>query len=581
MADALAEVGLTSPGGDAPTLHRNAQGWADISAFLDQHSARVADLTAYGVSNWQGPGAEAFAQRAQVLAQDAAGTAQTTATIAAEQQQHAKTHEMVVQIITELAVQIGVMLAFYAAAAAFPALLAWAQAWLTYLITTGVRVLRMLASALNALVRFLVRARAWITKVMDLSWKTSRFTVGYGRAAVEGVRDIAIDLTANLVSHGIQGKKIDPAQLFISAGISGVGGGLIGGLEKTGYKKVLDEAGHVKLGDDGLPKFVTFDKQLKVSGPPPAPKPPPVVTNASRLLDDAKGAYGAARDLGVRGTRGEGDKLAADLGGARAAHADAVAKNVRDTADVHRTTTDVADSARTVRAYDNAASAAKTRAAEAETMLDVYRTTGNAKWIDDGARDLADARRTVTAAESGLADARTAYAKAQDDLATATRNAQRSGDDITAAAARRDAAAAREQAWQTLVDARAAARDQTTIGEQLAFMRAQNDWAQSFGSPKQWRETLFYDVPKDVIKGMSTNAAKSAVEVARGNGDADDIWKDALLGGATGAVRGGVNSVAGNTAFPAGAIEETLWKIGSKTMDDYARRKIEEATYGK
>jgi hypothetical protein len=584
--DALAEVGLKNPGGDAPTLHRNAQGWADLSAYLSDHSVRVAALASFGLEKWQGESADAFAARAKLLAQNAAATSQTTAAVAAQQQQHANTHQMVVQIIIELAVQIAAMLAFYAAAAAFPALLAWAQAWLTYLITTGARVLRMLAEALNALVRFLVRARTWITKVMDLTWKGERFSVGYGRMMVEGVRDVAIDLSANLVSSGIQGKKIDPAQLFISAGISGGIGGFIGGLEKSGMKKVLDEAGNVKLGADGLPKFATFDKQVKdfvkSVGPPPKPKPPaPPVSDATRLLNDAKGAYGNAKNLGVKGTPGERLPLADNLGGARNAHGDAVARNTRATEDLRRAGDDVTTGEHTVRAYQNAVDQARNRVSAADTSLDAYRAAGNPKWVDDGVRELADARRELTAASDGLGNAQNALGTSRQDLLNAQRNAALAGDDVTAAGTRLDLARDRANAWLQLDAARGAARDQTTIGQQLAFMRQQNEWSASFGAPKGWQETLLYDVPKDAVKGMANGAAKSAAEVARGNGQSGDIWKDALLGGATGAVRGGVNSVAGNTAFPTSGIEETLWKIGSKTMDDYTRRKIEAATYGK
>jgi hypothetical protein len=47
---------------------------------------------------------------------------------------------------------------------------------------------------------------------------------------------------------------------------------------------------------------------------------------------------------------------------------------------------------------------------------------------------------------------------------------------------------------------------------------------------------------------MAKGSAKSAAEVDMGNGESGDIWKRALLGGATVAVRGGVDSAAGNTA---------------------------------
>lgn len=487
---------------------------------------------------------------------------------------------MVVEIIIELAVQIAAVLAFYAAASLFPALLAWAQSWLAYLVTTGSRVLQALGKALDALVRFLIRARAWITKVGELTWKSSRFSIGYGRMAIEAARDVVVDLTANLVSRGLTGRQIDPEQLFISAGISGAVGGLVGGLEKSGVTKVLDNAGQPKIGADGLPSFVTFDKQARDlvnsvgtrSAPTPKPAPNP-------LLRNAQNAHRTARDLGVRGGPLEGPRLLGALTDARNLGRVERIRSSGAAAGVNRARATVADASITLRANESVAAATRKRAVDAASVADLYRAAGNTRRADAGLRDLADARMTAALAESGRAEASRAFARAQVDFDAAVRKAATARNDLGAAVAQTNLAAAREAAWRELVHARALARDQTTIGQQLAFMRANNAWATSFGSPKTWQETLFYDIPKDSFKGLANGAAKSAADWARGSGRPEDIWKDMLLNGATGAIRGGINSVASNTLFPSGGIEETLWKIGSKSLDNHVRWKIENAAY--
>ncbi|GAA4531921.1 hypothetical protein [Amycolatopsis samaneae] len=583
--DALAKVGLPNPGGDPSALHHNALGWAEISAFLTEHSARLTELTAAGTRNWEGESAKAFAERGAALARNAAAAAETTAAVAAKQQQHAKTHEMVKQIIIELCVQIAVMLAFYAAAALFPPLLAWAQAWLAYLIATGVRVLRLFAQALNMLVRFLVQARAWVNSVAELTWKTSKFGLGYGRMITEGVRDIAIDLTANLVAAGVQHKKIDPARLFISAGISGGIGGLVGGLEKTGFKKAVDAGGNVRRGADGLPEFVPLSKQaqnlVKKIGPRPRPAPaPPPPTQSAEVLANAKHAYENARNLGLKGTPGENLRLAENLATTRNHHNGALTRQAEANAEIRRLGDDVWTREQTVRAYRNAVDQADLRVRSAETRLGLYRASGNRTWVDEAVRDAADARAEFTAASGGLRTAENALSGSRRDLAHAERNLARANDDVTSAETAHRLARDRANAWIRRDATRDVARNHTTFGEKFRFVRRNNEYQDSFGSPKKWQEIVFYDMPKDAVKGAANGAAKSATEVARGNGDSGDIWKGALLGGATGAVRGGVNSLGNNRLFPAGGIEETLWKTGSKTMDDYVRGRIKDATYG-
>ncbi|WP_395474553.1 hypothetical protein [Saccharopolyspora spinosa] len=506
--------------------------------------------------------------------------------MAAQQEQHARKHTQVTQIIVELAVMIAATLAFYAAAAMFPALLAWAQAWLAYLVSTGVRVLQMLAQALRVLVNFLVRSRAWIAEVSELTWKSERLSVGYGRMLVEGVRDMGIDLAANLTASGLLGKKIDPAQVFISAGISGVGGAFVGALEKSGISKVLDDAGNVKRGPDGLPVFVAFDSQaknlVKKIGPTPKPNPPkPLPSESERLLDNVKTAYDNAENLGVKNTPDAGKRLTSELTLARNNHRSAREQHTTAVDEVARAAADVSTRERAVWAHREAVDQATKRVDAAARTVDLYRASDNAEWVEDGIKQLDDARRALTEASGGLRDAQTALDRSRRDLLERQRNADLARDNAALSDAAHDLARNRTDAWDQFDAARTAAREQTSFREQLAFVRKNNAWGASFGTRNSWQEILFYDVPKDALNGMTSGAVKCSIEVARGNGQPGDVWKGALLQGATGAVRGGVNSAGSNTAFPRSGIGETLWKTGSKTADVHVRSNIESGTYGK
>ncbi|QIZ33437.1 hypothetical protein [Saccharopolyspora sp. ASAGF58] len=584
--DALSEVGLRNPGGDAQALYRSAQGWADLSAYLCEHSARVAEITGVGLQKWTGDAADAFTDRMRGVVHRAERMAQTTEVVAAQQEQHARKHVRVTQIIVELAVLIAATLAFYAAAAMFPALLAWAQAWLAYLVSTGVRVLQLLAQALRVLVDFLVRTRTWIAEVSQLTWKSERLSVGYGRILVEGVRDMGIDLAANLTASGLLGKKIDPAQVFISAGVSGLGGAFVGGLEKSGISKVLDGAGNARRGSDGLPEFVTFESQAKnfvmKIGPAPKQKPPnPPPSESERLLDNVKTAYDNAANLGIKDTPDAGRRLADELTLARNNHRNAVAEHTIAVDELSRAVTDVATRERAVLVHREAVDQAMQRVGAASTRLDLYRASGNPEWIQDGVQQLDAARRALAEASGGLREAQNALDTSRQGLLEWQRNVQTARDAVARSEAAHDLARFRADAWDQLDAARIAARDQTTFRQRLAFVRNNNAWGASFGSRNSWQEILFYDVPKDAINGMTSGAVKSGIEVARGNGQPGDMWKGVLLQGATGALRGGVNSAASNTAFPRSGVGETLWKTGSKTADIHARSSIEANTYGK
>jgi hypothetical protein len=215
---------------------------------------------------------------------------------------------------------------------------------------------------------------------------------------------------------------------------------------------------------------------------------------------------------------------------------------------------------------------------------------------------IARANERPSRAQGALRDSRLGLLAAQQDVGSA-----RAG--TTAAAARLHAGRERMDAWTRLDAARRVARDETTIGQKLAHLREHNAWREryrvkydqsgselrpfawekvrnggfaedaekGFSSPKWWQETGFYDGRKDMLKGVAHAAAKTGVEVAQGKARGKDVWRAALLVGATGAVRGAVNSAA-NRLFPGGGLQETVWKIGSKSLDDYVRDKIRTAT---
>ncbi|MEV8096743.1 hypothetical protein [Kitasatospora sp. NPDC085879] len=259
---ALAAVGLPDPGGNPGVLRDNAQAHYDLAAQLRAHSAFVEDLARQSQAVWQGSAADAFRLAAASHSTDLSTTASIAVKTAEQHEDHASRLGQALEILKELAIQIGATLAFIAAAAAFPPLLAAAEMQLAVLAVDAGRLVQWLADVLSAVVRFFVRARTWIAQFSKLVWRGESFSLGYGKLVFDGTRDMVVDVLANLTARGIGHKPLDITMLWSALG-SGLAGGLLGGLEASGFKKILTEAGEVKRAADGLPEFVSLGEQGK------------------------------------------------------------------------------------------------------------------------------------------------------------------------------------------------------------------------------------------------------------------------------------------------------------------------------
>ncbi|MFE2473689.1 WXG100 family type VII secretion target [Streptomyces mirabilis] len=261
-AQALATVGLPDPGGDPRALHNQAQADYDLATELRAHSAHLEDLLRQSQQVWQGAAADTFRQGMAAHTADVTAVADFLAQSGGGHEEHASQQKIALEILKELGIQIAVTLAYIAAAALFPPLVAAAEMQLVALAAQAGRIVRWLADLLSAVVRFLVRARAWIAQFTKLTWRTRYGSFGYGKLAFDGARDMAVDVLSNLTARGITGRPMDITMLYSMLG-SGAAGGLVGGLEASGFKRVLTESGDIARAADGLPKFVSLGDQAK------------------------------------------------------------------------------------------------------------------------------------------------------------------------------------------------------------------------------------------------------------------------------------------------------------------------------
>jgi hypothetical protein len=550
---ALDTVGLPHPGGDPTAIGANAQAWQSLAAFLQQHGEELTRLSVIPGESWSGADADTFRSQLRGVAQNASSAAETVSAVGTQQQQDADTHKLVLEILKEVGIQLAVMLAFWAAGWVFPPLVAASEAYLSTLIVQGSRALELFVRALSAIVRTLVETRNWIESAMQLTWRTDLISIGYGRMLTEGIRDFGIDLTAGTVASEVQGKPIDPLQLIKNALVGGSVGAVLGGLERSGITKLLDETGAVRRSADGKPIFTSFGDQAKsavnsvgrpaiggeVSGARFAIGPK---ARTESLFDDLATAQATARMLEVDRSRSGLAGLEEELATSRAAHADAL-----------------------------------------------------------------DALDALTSAENQ------ANSADLDDL-TALFNHQSSVIEATDTAIEVEARITRLQrqlgAWHALDGARRSIRDNTSLGEQLVNAWQRNPWQhgfptahelthgvgtlprvnswqtltsaigpaevrlKGFGSPKSWQTTWLYDTPRYFVKGFASNAVKTYFDTLMGKATPDDIWKTALLGASFSSVRGALNATMGNVVWPQYGIEETLSKAGLKALDNLVLSEI-------
>ncbi|MER6759873.1 MULTISPECIES: hypothetical protein [Amycolatopsis] len=560
---ALASLRIPDPGGNPAAQRLTATAWHDLAGHLQEQSAHLTELSGRAGRAWQGGGADSFRAQAQALADKAAIGAHAASQVANTRDSHAEKHQQVLELLRQIGIEIAAMLGFWAAAAAVPPLLAAADAWLSALAVQGGRIVQLLARALADLVGFLVRSRAWIQEVMGLTWRTERFSLGYGRMITEGIRDAVLDVSSNSVTSAILGKKIDPGQLAKSAGLSFLVGGLIGGLEKSGTSRVLDNLGKVKRTPDGLPVFRSFSDQAKsavnsLGRHNPATPVRAAPSEKALLFGELDESSRIARGLGLRGHAAEKAALEQELETLRSVQQRTIDRHT----DAGRFSDDAAERAIALR------NTVTDRAKAAKAAADDLRTA----WVN-GVDDvgLRSATRQHADALAALESA-SRQAAGGDRAAARARLAMRATEAETAAVqARVHTATDRLHSSVRWQEARDAVRQNTSVREQWSDAWERNVWRDGFATRKPVTETLLYDTPRYFVKGAATNAAKSAAEPGA---TPASVARRALIGGSTSALRGALNSFADNLVYPKSGIEETLWKLGLKGVDNFVSAKV-------
>lgn len=447
----LATVGLPEVSGDPVSQRRSAEAWRDLSEHLSAQATRLTDLAA--AEHWEGPSARSFQDQARNLA-DRARTAATIATqVGHVKHAHSDEHAKVLHLLRQLAIEIGAMLAFWALGGLFPPVLAAANAWLNLLVVQGSRIIRFLAAAIGKLVGMLMRTRAWILHVMKLSWRTERFSFGYGRLLIEAARDFGIDLTANWLATLASGKPFDLDKALEQASIAIAGAGFSGILDGTGLKRLRDaDTGELVRGADDLPQFQTFGEQAKTAIDSWFPRPERVAADApvrNPHLEPLEHQVANAEKFGLRGSTGEQRTLAAELNGLWAS----------------------------------------------ERQL---------------AQRRADARRAVEEAARHAAE--TPSVASTEALTLAQGTMSRVQTETHSVITRARDLTNRLDASRQLAETRRLVRSETTLREQWSDAWDHNPWRKSFQPLKSTPVTVIYDGNRYFVKGFITNSAKAAAE---------------------------------------------------------------------
>lgn len=538
-AQALGQVGLPDPGGDPSAQRSMADQWHALARQLRTHADRTTMLIGRSARSgvWDSDAASAVYATASTMADAGQQMAAIADEVAEHLDEHAKHHELILEVFRELALQIVATLAFMAASVLIPPLLAWADAWLTIMAAEGTRALEILAAALRAVVQFLIRARAAIATLSKLALRTERFSIGYGKALYEGGRDVVVDLFSNATTTKIEGKQLQPGDLFLSAALN-FGVGVTGGtLAASGIKKVLTGPGVVKLEADGLPKFMSFEDQYKklvnsLDTRPPPPSDVNPVSAASTLLERLGDVEDLAQDVGVwPGVPGQGADLASEV---------VQASHVGNKAEL-----DIA--VRRFEAWDALQVVREQIAQIDKPSLALDRLTR-----------AEEAARAVGIQVGNLAEGERLAAQL---ISTA-------GSHDPEAVSR---AVQRFAAWDELQAARERVATAVPLAARLRHTFPLNAWTRSLGKPKNMVEIVLVDGVKDTVKGVTGSAISARIDVARGKASMSGMGSAIGLGAASGAIRGIVKSYASNRWFPKDSIEEALWRISNKGLDKFVR----------
>jgi hypothetical protein len=552
-----------------------------LAEDLQRHATTLTDLVERSRRSWEGADADAFHVAAARNATLLADTARTAALIGDVHDAHATQQSHALEIIREIALQIGVLLAMIAAAAFFPPLLSVLEMQLAALATTAGRLIGWLADLLSAIVRFLVQARAWISQLSSLTWRTESFSLAYGRAAFEGLRDATVDVLATLTARGISHRPLNLTMLWSALG-SGAAGGLFGAIEGSGLKKVLTASGDVKRSADGAPQFVAFGDQIKSRLNAAARREKPSAGSTVPSAAELKQALGGPADAV--------DTLLVARAQARKVGLEGLPRERRSVTDDLISSATARQQARL--RLDGAR--ARARLAQAEERV----TTHSAQtWATETARALglparADAARAAQSAShklqpvDGLREAASSHAR------TAERTALEADARATSAERELAAAEARYRAYQDFATAGRSAGDRLSFPRFVADAWHRNPWREGFateyrhtartgaerkpaawvrtnsgglpsrvldaiGAPKTWREALVYEPVKGLLKGSSAGTIATAAAYRPGTSN-PLAWLAVPLSGASGALRDLARGPMVNRLIPDRSIEEVV-----------------------
>ncbi|MFR9730676.1 WXG100 family type VII secretion target [Saccharopolyspora sp. MS10] len=572
--------------GDPAALQAQARAWSGLAAELRGHEAEIRSRLARSRAggDWSGPAADAFHSSTGGLTGGLDALSDRCEDVARALEQHAHQQQRISDVLVEIAIQVAALIAYIAAAAFFPPLVATAEAYIATLVAQSNRMLALLGEVLATLTRWLASARTAIKQLAQRSWRGEAFSFGYGRALVEGTRDFAIDLAATSTASGITGKGTDPGHLFTNAAISLGVGGAFGGISGSGVSKKIGPSGEVARTPDGRPEFATFAGQidegvrsLRWTSPGGREAAPPEAAPRARReqeLRELDSARSGARELGVRGHPRERRRLTDEAGIAQAR-----ASRAQDELTAARSALRDAESgearARSAwRAARGRVNDAEQRLWRAESLLAVYQHSPQRGWLDDAeaaarrARSEHDGSRREATALRDQHDRAVRELDAARDSANAAGREADQADGVVAELRRMLAASDELRSAATRFNAGA------PFGARLRELWRHNGWRASFGAVKPWPVILFHESARDVAKGATGAAAQSAAGIANGSRAPGSTERDVLFGALAGGVRGVAVGTAGNRALPDGGVEEILLRTGLKSTETFTRDQL-------
>lgn len=611
--------------GDPAAIQANAQAWRELSERMHEHSDRIVELIGHTTDGWSSAASNAFQDNSLLLARSVSDAGEVSALVADHLDGHASHQKLLGEILEELAIQIAATLAMWAVAAYVPPLVAALEARLALLTAQLGRAMSLVDEVSRTLMEFLIRVRTWIVQLSKLTWRTERFSIGYGKILYEGVRDGAQDLVSNLTATRIQHKEVDPALLFISAGSSLVGGGLAGLVEASGAKKLVIDGELQTAG--GLPKYVSnvdrFRALLRGLGKSADDEVAAEIPAAAVQSGDASAVeIGEHETAAISAAQAvtEVRKLIATLRDLPRLQSEVDAKlAVRDAAQTayRQAERDEAAARRLIEDADHwlaetrtAVDAAAARLAQHEVGLRAIDAAGPLT----GPRQYAEA---VFHHEERLQDhqmAQAAQIAARQQHHVATERLEVAASRLGQAAAEVDAISANlptvEDLTGRLRDARAVVQQHMPWQQQWTNAWRNNPWREGYvtryselrvdgavvlkpeawqtqkispfghlpvkgyGATKDWREVVIHNGLKGIIKGARSNTLVSSWQYAMGLRTADSIWKEAALGAGFGAVRGMVDGAGINRTYFQGSLEEIVWRAGTKGLDRMIRSEL-------